>query len=152
MSGVELSPALVLLVSLAAGAVGAVSGFGVGSLITPLLLLGFPAREAVALVSIPHVVASVVRWLRLRKDVDRHTFVQFGIASAVGGLAGALLQATLKGRFLTALLGTLMLLAGVTEILRRPIPLPRAPGARLLAGGLSGLFGRLVGNQGGIRS
>jgi hypothetical protein len=151
----ELSPqalALLFVVSVGAGAVAAVSGFGIGSLVTPLLLLWFPARVAVALVAVPHAIASTVRWLRLRHDIDRYVFVQFGIASTAGGLAGALLQATLRSAYLTAVLGLLMLVAGTTELLRRPVPLPRAPAARLFAGALSGVFGGLVGNQGGIRS
>jgi uncharacterized membrane protein YfcA len=143
---------VVFAVAVGAGATASVSGFGIGSLITPLLLLWFPARTAVALVAIPHAIASTVRWLRLRQDVDRHVFVQFGIASVIGGLMGALLQATLRSGLLTALLGLLLLIAGATEVLQRPVPLPKAPAARLLAGTLSGLFGGLVGNQGGIRS
>ena len=148
--GTEL--ALIFVIAVVAGSVAAVSGFGIGSLVTPLLLVWFPARTAVALVAIPHALASTVRWWRLRQDVDRHVFVQFGIASVVGGLIGALLQASLRSGLLTAVLGILMLAAGTTEILRRPVPLPQAPAARLLAGSLSGFFGGLVGNQGGIRS
>src|SRR5262245_34085093 len=143
---------LVVVAAVVAGAIAAVSGFGIGSLVTPLLLLWFAAPVAVALVSIPHAVASTVRWLRLRRDVDRRVFVQFGIASVAGGLVGALLQASLRSGALTALLGVLMLVAGTAEILRRPVPLPSSPGMRLVGGALSGLFGGLVGNQGGIRS
>jgi len=143
---------LVVAAAVLAGAIAAVSGFGIGSLMTPLFLIWFPARVAVALVSIPHAVASTVRWLRLRRDVDMRVFARFGIASVIGGLVGALLQATLRSGVLTGLLGLLMLIAGTTEILRRPIPLPSSPPVLLAAGGLSGLFGGLVGNQGGIRS
>jgi uncharacterized membrane protein YfcA len=146
------APVLIFLASIGAGAVAAVSGFGIGSLLTPLFLLWFPARSAVVLVAIPHALASIIRWLRLRRDVDRSVFVQFGLASAAGGLAGALLQATLGSNWLTAVLGLLMLTAGTTELARRPVPLPQSRVARLLAGVVSGVFGGLVGNQGGIRS
>ena len=148
----HLSLPVVFAASILAGAVAAVSGFGIGSLLTPLLILWYPAHWAVALVAIPHAIASVVRWLRLRRDVDWRVFRQFGIASAVGGLGGALLQASLRSAVLTSVLGILMLIAGATEIIRRPIPLPEGRGARLVAGTLSGFFGGLVGNQGGIRS
>lgn len=148
----HLSLPALFVTSIVAGAVAAVSGFGIGSLMTPLLLLWYPAHWAVALVAIPHAIASVLRWLRLRHDVDRGVFLQFGIASAAGGLGGALLQASLRSALLTAVLGILMLVAGLTEILRRPIPLPQSRGARLVSGILSGFFGGLVGNQGGIRS
>ena len=148
----HLSLPVLFATSILAGAVAAVSGFGIGSLLTPLLLLWYPAHWAVALVAIPHAIASLFRWLRLRREVDWRVFVQFGIASAAGGLIGALLQAWLHGALLAAVLGLLMLVAGTTEIIRRPIPLPQGRGARLIAGILSGFFGGLVGNQGGIRS
>ncbi len=135
-----------------AGAIAAVSGFGIGSLLTPLLLLSMPAAHAVAVVSIPHALATAIRFTRLRRDVHRPTFREFGIASAAGGLAGAALQPWLASPALTALLAILILVAGATELVRRPVPLPRTPFWRLLGGILSGLFGGLVGNQGGIRA
>jgi uncharacterized membrane protein YfcA len=135
-----------------AGAVAAVSGFGIGSLLTPLLMLSLPPAHAVAVVAIPHALATAIRWARLRADVDRPTFREFGIASAAGGLAGAALQSRMGGVVLTAVLAALMLLAGGTELLGRLVPLPRTPFWRLSGGAVSGLFGGLVGNQGGIRA
>ena len=130
----------------------AVSGFGIGSLLTPFLLLSFPTAEAVAIVAVPHAVATTVRFWRLRADIHRPTFRQFGIASAVGGLAGASLQPVLGSKTLTVVLAILLLAAGGSELVRRSIPLPATPFWRLTGGTLSGLFGGLVGNQGGIRA
>jgi uncharacterized membrane protein YfcA len=132
--------------------VAAVSGFGIGSLLTPLLLLSLPTAHAVAILAIPHAVATGIRWLNLRAEVHRPTFRQFGIASAAGGLAGAALQARLGSPVLTVVLALLLLVAGTTELARRRVPLPHTPVWRLLGGTLSGVFGGLVGNQGGIRA
>jgi uncharacterized protein len=135
-----------------AGAVAAVSGFGIGSLLTPLLMLSMPTAHAVAVTAIPHAWATAIRWLRLRSDVDLPTFKQFGIASAVGGLAGATLQSRLESPTLTIVLASLLVVAGSTELAERPVPLPQTRFWRLVGGTLSGLFGGLVGNQGGIRA
>ena len=140
------------VVAVAAGATAAVSGFGIGSLLTPLLMLSMPTAHAVAVLAIPHAVATTIRWLRLRKDVHVATFKRFGIASAIGGLAGALLQSQLASPTLTVVLGALLILAGSSELARRPLPVPRTRVWQLLGGLLSGLFGGLVGNQGGIRA
>jgi len=139
-------------VAILAGAVAAVSGFGIGSLLTPILLLSMPAAHAVAILAIPHAAATSIRWLRLRADVHRPTFRQFGIASAAGGLAGAALQSQLASPALTLVLALLLFLAGITELLERRVPLPQTPFWRLFGGTLSGIFGGLVGNQGGIRA
>jgi len=146
------SPLVVAAAAVAAGAVAAVSGFGLGSILTPLLMLSFPTSSAVAIVAIPHAVATTVRWWRLRADVDGPTFRQFGIASALGGLAGAGLQPFLATTALTILLAVLLMLAGGSELARRRLPLPPTRFWRLAGGTLSGAFGGLVGNQGGIRA
>jgi uncharacterized membrane protein YfcA len=76
----------------------------------------------------------------------------FGFLSAAGGLAGALLYARLSSRALTIVLGILLLataVAGLTGWATRW----RATGARAAALGLlSGFFGGIAGNQGGLRA
>lgn len=143
---------LVAAAGVVAGGIAAVSGFGIGSLLTPVLMVWMPAAHAIAVLAIPHAVATAIRFVRLRADVDRSTFRQFGLASAAGGLAGAALQAQLASRSLTVLLGALLILAGTSEVAGRRVPLPATPFWRLSGGVLSGLFGGLVGNQGGIRA
>jgi uncharacterized membrane protein YfcA len=140
------------LVSVVGGAIAAVSGFGIGSVLTPFLLIAFPTAEAVAIVAIPHAVATVVRWYRLRHDVHLPTFRQFGIASAIGGLVGAALQPLLASDLLSLVLAALLLIAGVSQLRGRPVPFPATGVWRVLGGALSGVFGGLVGNQGGLRA
>lgn len=144
--------ALVAGVAVAAGAVAAVAGFGIGSLLTPVLALSLGTKLAVALISIPHFVGTALRLWRLRRAVVRRVLLGFGIASAVGGLIGALFHQRAGSPLLAVIFGLLLLLAGGGEIsgLARRVRLEGA--AAWLAGGLSGAFGGLVGNQGGIRS
>src|SRR5918999_4309358 len=49
-----------------AGAIASVSGFGIGSLLTPLLMLSMPATHAVAVLALPHAWATGIRLVRLR--------------------------------------------------------------------------------------
>jgi uncharacterized membrane protein YfcA len=146
------SDVVLFVVAAIAGSIAAVSGFGIGSLLTPVLMVSMPTAHAVAVLAIPHALATAIRWLRLRSDVHAPTFRQFGVASALGGLAGAALQSRLESPTLTIVLGVLLVLAGSAELARRPLPLPQTRFWRLLGGMLSGLFGGLVGNQGGIRT
>lgn len=143
---------LAFLVAVVAGAIAAVSGFGIGSLLTPLLLLWFAPPVAVALVSVPHAIATAVRLYSLRDQIHGPTFRQFGIASAAGGLTGALLQSRLTSPVLTVVLAGLLTLAGTGELLGRRVPIPATRPWELAGGVLSGIFGGLVGNQGGIRA
>jgi len=138
--------------AIVAGGIAAVAGFGIGSVLTPLLSLRVGAKLAVAAVSIPHVVATALRFWLLRGHVDRRIFVWFGITSAAGSLVGALLHAYASNRALAVVFGCLLLFVGVSELtgFMKKVRLGRR--AAWVAGAVSGVFGGLVGNQGGIRS
>jgi uncharacterized protein len=140
------------LVAVVAGAVAALSGFGIGSLLTPVLAVTFGTRLAVSLVAVPHAVATAVRLWTLRDAIDRSVLLTFGLASAAGGLIGAVLHGSVSSGGLSALLGVLLILAGALELtgLGRRLRFPG--GWAIVAGAASGVFGGLVGNQGGIRS
>ncbi len=135
-----------------AGGVAAVSGFGIGSLLTPVLALQVGTKLAVAAVAVPHAVGTAQRFWLLRGHVDWRVVRSFGITSALGGLAGALLQTRAGSRTLELVFGMLLVLAGVTELTgwMRRVHWNRT--AAWLAGALSGVLGGMVGNQGGIRT
>jgi len=61
----------VFVTALVAGGVAAVSGFGIGSLLTPLLAVRYGTKLAVAIVSIPHLVGTTARFVGLRRQLDR---------------------------------------------------------------------------------
>ena len=144
--------ALLAAVSVTAGAVAAVTGFGIGSLLTPAFALSVDTRVAVAAVAIPHVVGTSVRFWLLRGGIDRRVLWSFGLASAAGGLAGAALYSVASNRWLNVVFGLLLLFAAASEGTGRARRLRSRGWGAWAAGALSGLLGGLVGNQGGIRS
>jgi uncharacterized protein len=144
---------LILIVAgLLAGAVAAVTGFGIGSLLTPVLALQVDTRLAVAAVSIPHLIGTSLRFALMHGGVDRRVLWSFGITSAAGGLVGALLNGAASSRWLTILFGVLLLFAAVSEITGLARRMRFRGWVAWVAGALSGMLGGLVGNQGGIRS
>ena len=138
--------------AVAAGAIASVAGFGIGSVLTPVFALRVDMRLAVAAVAIPHLIATSLRLWMMREHVDARLVRTFGVMSAAGGLAGALLQQRLRGPGLVMVFGGLLVFAGATGLtgVMERVRLGRA--AAWIAGLLSGIFGGLVGNQGGIRS
>ena len=147
-----LADMLLGILAIVAGGIAALAGFGIGSLLTPAVAVVVGTKLAVAIVSLPHAVGTAVRLWALHDAIDRQVLLSFGLASAVGGLGGALLHAAFSSRLLTVALGVLLILGGALELtgLGRRLPF-RGPWA-IVAGLASGLFGGLVGNQGGIRS
>ena len=135
-----------------AAAIAAVAGFGIGSLLTPAFGLVVDTRVAVAAVSVPHAIGTAVRFWALRRHVDRPVLWRFGIASAVGGLAGALLHSAAGVPWLTVIFGVLLLFVAASELSGLSRRMRFGGTVAWVAGVASGFFGGLVGNQGGIRS
>lgn len=134
------------------GATAAVVGFGIGSLMTPLLLTRFSVSTAVGLVALPHLIATAVRFVRHRRAIDRTVLMRFGIPSAIGGAAGGLLHGQLRSDTLVAVLAVLLILTGIANLTNGFGRWQPAPAVAAVVGLLSGIFGGLVGNQGGLRA
>ncbi len=135
-----------------AGAIASVAGFGIGSILTPLLSLELGTRLAVAAVSVPHLIATFARFWMLRSHVDRRVLLDFGILSAAGGLAGALLHGVASNPALTLVFAVLLIFAGLTGLSGYARKMRFGAKTAWIAGAVSGALGGLVGNQGGIRS
>lgn len=142
----------VFVVSIGSGATAAIVGFGIGSLMTPLLAIRFGTTNAVALVTLPHAAATAVRCWRLRRHVHHPVLVRFGLLSAVGALAGALIYTRLGPSALTRVLGGLLLLTAAAQLTGWASRWHPRGAVAALFGLVSGFFGGLAGNQGGLRS
>lgn len=53
---------LFLVLSIVAGGIASISGFGIGSLLTPVIASQHTMKIAVAVVSIPHLITTLVRF------------------------------------------------------------------------------------------
>jgi uncharacterized membrane protein YfcA len=142
----------VFAIGVLSGATAAVVGFGIGSLMTPLLLTRFTVSTAVGLVALPHLIATAVRFVRHRHAFDRTVLTRFGIPSAIGGAVGGLLHGHLRSDTLIAVLAVLLILTGIANLTNGFGKWQPARGVAAGVGLLSGIFGGLVGNQGGLRA
>ncbi len=61
---------LVLCAGIFGGAVASVAGFGIGSVLTPVITAATGTKLAVAAVSIPHAIGTSMRFWRFRREVD----------------------------------------------------------------------------------
>ena len=141
-----------VLAAIAAGAVASISGFGIGSILTPLLATWLGTKLAVAVVAVPHFLGTALRFWLIREHVDRRVLLSFGVTSAIGGLTGALLHIWLRSAILGYVLAALLVFAGIMGLTGMAEGMRFGRMTAWVAGALSGIFGGLVGNQGGIRS
>lgn len=143
---------LVIVGSFVAGGIASVAGFGVGSILTPILALTAGTKVAVAAVSIPHLFATALRFWMIRQHIDKKVLLHFGILSAIGGLLGAILNSIFNPTALTLTFGIILMFAGFTGVSGVNEKFKFGHKTAWFMGTLSGLLGGLVGNQGGIRS
>jgi len=142
----------VALVGLLAAGIASVTGFGIGSLLTPVLAIQTGTKLAVAAISIPHAVATAQRFWLLRRHVDTRVLLGFGVASAAGGLTGALAHIWVSSGALSVVFGCVVALTGVAELTGWMRRVRWSRRSAWIAGGVSGALGGMVGNQGGIRT
>jgi uncharacterized membrane protein YfcA len=103
----------VALVALLAGGIASIAGFGIGSLLTPLVASQYGMKTAVSAIAIPHFIATVLRFWRLHREVDRQVLLGFGGINAGGSLAGAVTHVWVNNPILSIVLGILLVLAAL---------------------------------------
>ena len=134
------------------GATASLVGFGIGSLLTPLLAARFGIGVAVAAVTIPHAIATAFRCWRLKAHIEWTVLMRFGLLSAGGALAGALLYTQLGPSTLTRILGGLLVLTAIAQLTGWARHWKAHGPLVSLFGLASGFFGGVAGNQGGLRA
>ena len=141
-----------IAVGFLAGMIASVAGFGIGSFLIPLTSIRTGAKIAIALASVPHFLGNGFRFWILKSKVNRKILLRFGLLSAVGGLAGALLHTFFVSNLLQIIFALMLILAGVLGVLQVSERLRFGKAGAAVIGLASGFFGGLVGEQGGIRS
>jgi hypothetical protein len=144
------------------------SGFGLGTILTPVMIVFFPPQEAIALTGIVHLLNNLFKLVLVGKKTDKKVASQFGFPAILGSFLGAyvlmyvsqnlfhfeysLFGKTMEVTFIKLLVATLMILFALFEILPWLKTLQFEPKFLGLGGLISGFFGGLSGNQGALRS
>ncbi|MEW6219887.1 MAG: TSUP family transporter [Thermodesulfobacteriota bacterium] len=144
------------------------SGFGLGTLLMPVLALFFPVEMAVAATAVVHGANNVFKAALVGKLADKALVLKFGLPAAIAafGGAGALVHVAHFGEIASYSLGTrtavvtpvklimalLMLVFALFELLPSLRQLRLSSRHLFLGGLLSGFFGGFSGHQGALRS
>ncbi len=144
------------------------SGFGLGTLLTPVFALFFPVEIAIVLTAIVHFLNNLFKLALLGQHTDKKIVKDFGIPALLFAFVGAyvlfyfsdmqpLLEYTLGGKaFLIMpvklILALVLLFFSLFEIVPYLANLKFGEKYIMLGGVLSGFFGGLSGTQGALRS
>jgi len=160
-----------LIISLAAFAVAILtffSGFGLGTILTPVFMIWFPVEDAIALTAVVHFFNNVFKIFLVGRHADRQVLLSFGVPAVIAALAGAWLLLHIPDAqplFSWSLAGTiyhvypvkfsisiLLLIFASMDLVPYFGRLQFGRDKLPLGGAFSGFFGGLSGNQGALRS
>ena len=128
------------------------AGFGLSTMLTPIVLLIMGPHEAVAVVAVVHAAHNAGKFIALRDSVDFSAFRRYGIWLGFGSIAGALLQNRVQQEPLLALIGAFLIILPILTLSESWTGY-RIPEANDRFGGLgSGFMGGLSGHQGALRA
>jgi len=144
------------------------SGFGLGTILTPVFAIFFPIEIAIALTGVVHFLNNLFKLLLVGRHANKQVVIQFGIPAFFAALLGAfvllqisdlqpLFKYTLETKeFFIAPVKLIIAILLIFFSLMEAVPVLRNiqfGRDKLVIGGiLSGFFGGLSGNQGALRS
>ena len=159
---------LIPLAALFASLLTFFSGFGLGTILTPVFAIFFPVELAIALTAIVHLLNNLFKYMLIGKNTVFRIFLKFGAASIIGAVAGSLLLVAIKDfslrysisipgvafqtNLMKIVIGLLILFFALFELIPK-LRNYQFPRSWYIPGGLvSGFFGGISGHQGALRS
>jgi uncharacterized protein len=156
---------LIAICSLLAAFMSFYSGFGLGTVLMPIMAIFLPIPLAISLTAIVHLLQNLFKTGLLWKAIDWSIAMRFGGVAMLAALPGAWILRELSSlpplvrysffgvhanlSVLSLLIGSLLIVFATMEILSAKWIRTRH---LFVQGALSGFFGGLSGNQGAFRS
>lgn len=144
------------------------SGFGLGTILTPVFMLFFPVDLAIALTGVVHFLNNIYKISLVGKNADKSVLLRFGIPAVVFAFVGAwillhipdvqpLLVYRMLGRTFEVypvkfIISVLLIIFACMDLIPYFQNLRFGKDKLPIGGALSGFFGGLSGNQGALRS
>jgi hypothetical protein len=159
---------VVSIAALLASALTLFSGFGLGTLLMPVVAVFFPVEIAIAITAVVHLANNVFKVALLGKKANRSVLLSFGIPAVVAAFLGALALGWLSGvpslfsypafgnqiqiSPLKLAVGILILFFVILELSPKFSSIALDKKYLPYGGAVSGFFGGLSGHQGAFRS
>ncbi len=144
------------------------SGFGLGTILTPVFMIFFPVELAIALTGVVHFFNNVFKIFLVGRQADKGVVFRFGIPAVIAAFAGAWVLLNIPDAsplFTYQLAGTtwevypvkflisiLLIIFATMDLIPFFQRLEFGKDKLPIGGVLSGFFGGLSGNQGALRA
>ncbi len=144
------------------------SGFGLGTILMPVIAIFFPIEIAIGITAIVHLSNNLFKFVMFWKSANLEILMKFGIPAMIFSLIGAYLLNNLldfqpvykyelfgiiaKVTIIKIIIGLIIILFVILESLPKFSSMQINNKFLPLGGALSGFFGGLSGHQGALRS
>lgn len=144
------------------------SGFGLGTILTPVFLIFFPVEIAIALTGVVHFFNNVFKLFLVGHNADKEVLLRFGLPAIVAAIVGSWLllyitdlqpifSYTAFGRQIEVypvklIISVLLIAFALVDLIPYFKKLEFGKDKLPIGGVLSGFFGGLLGIQGALRS
>jgi uncharacterized membrane protein YfcA len=144
------------------------SGFGLGTILTPVFMIFFPVELAIALTGIVHFFNNIFKLFLVGRNANKEVLLRFGIPAVIAAMIGSwvLLNITdLQPLFsyyafgkhfevypVKFIISILLIIFASIDLIPYFNTLQFGRDKLPIGGALSGFFGGLSGNQGALRS
>lgn len=144
------------------------SGFGLGTLLTPVMMLFFPVELAIGLTAVVHFFNNIFKLVLVGKHGDFQVIVRFGIPAVLAAILGSLIlvyisdlqplysynidNKTFEISPVKFIISILLIIFASIDLIPYFGKLQFGKEKLPIGGLLSGFFGGLSGNQGALRS
>lgn len=144
------------------------SGFGLGTILTPVFMIFFPVDLAIALTGVVHFFNNIFKLILVGRKADKQVLLRFGIPAVIAAFAGAwlllkitdlqpLFSYSFSGRTFEVypvkfIIAILLIIFAIIDLIPYFNKLQFGRNKLPVGGALSGFFGGLSGVQGALRS
>ena len=95
-----MSPIIIYIGAFAAAILTLMTGFGVGTVLTPIFTFFFKVQIAILMVAVIHFSNNLFKLYLFRKHIDKAIIMKFGVLSIIGAFVGAFLQVYMQSHAL----------------------------------------------------
>jgi len=142
---------LLTLISLIASCIGTVSGFGVGTILTPALLFFISFPQTILMAGIIHWFHDIWKVILFKGAVDWKLFFYFGLPAVIASFVGAQFL-FISPNILLKALGIFLVVYALTLLFFPDFKLPNTKPFAVAGGATAGFFAGIFGIRGAISS
>ncbi len=140
------------LLTLLASLIGTLAGFGISTIMVPVLLLVLPLPQTLLLVGIIHWFNDIWKILLFRKGIKWKLLLAFGLPGIFTSFLGSSLSLRISREILSRALGLFLIVYVIFIVLNQTFKLSQKLSVAISGGSLTGFFAGIFGIGGEINA